>query len=179
MDADGLPLNFLRASRLPLVDADIGGVGVLGCHLPEGVFDDDRRIVPNAQFQKEDFPACTGTEKILIPLRRPVPALVLHKCIIAAQVHGQRFAAAGADGEQLGRDFHIFLPLDPFTDHSFIIKGFLTARLTALEQAVIALRVKKPLFVKARLLKAVVNIRGDDKIIFVLYQLQKIIVDRF
>ena len=80
--------------------------------------------------------------------------------------------------KKLGRDFHIFLPLDHFADHSFVIKGFLTARLTALEQAVIALRVKKPLFVKASLLKAMVNIRGDDKIIFVLYQLKKVLIDR-
>ena len=45
MDADGLPLNFLRASRLALVDADVGGVRVLGCHLPEGVLDDDRGVM--------------------------------------------------------------------------------------------------------------------------------------
>ena len=48
IDADGLPLNFLRANRLPLVDTSVGGVRVLSCHLPEGVFDDDRRIIPNA-----------------------------------------------------------------------------------------------------------------------------------
>ena len=42
IDADGLPLNFLRTNRLPLVDASVGGVRVLGCHLPEGVLDDDR-----------------------------------------------------------------------------------------------------------------------------------------
>lgn len=48
IDADGLPLNFLRASRLPLVDTGVDCVRVLGCHLPEGVFDDDRRIIPNA-----------------------------------------------------------------------------------------------------------------------------------
>ena len=45
IDADGLPLNFLRANRLPLVDADVGGVRVLGCHLPEGVLDDDRGVM--------------------------------------------------------------------------------------------------------------------------------------
>ena len=48
IDADGLPLNFLRANRLPLVDTSVGGVRVLGCHLPEGVFDDDRGVIPNA-----------------------------------------------------------------------------------------------------------------------------------
>ena len=61
---------------------------------------------------------------------------------------------------------------------ALVIKGFLTARLTALEQAVIALRVKQPLFIKARLLKAVIHVGRDNKIIFVLYQLQKVLIDR-
>ena len=67
IDADGLPLDPLGANRLPLVDAGIGGVRVFGSHLPEGILDDDRGIVANAQFQKEDFLPFTGTEKILIP----------------------------------------------------------------------------------------------------------------
>ena len=46
--ADRLLFDLLRAGRLPLVDADVGGVRVLGCHLPEGVFDDDRGIIANA-----------------------------------------------------------------------------------------------------------------------------------
>lgn len=45
IDADGLPLNFLRTNRLPLVDADVGGVWVLGCHLPERVFDDNGGVM--------------------------------------------------------------------------------------------------------------------------------------
>ena len=153
------------------IDADVGGVRVLGCHLPEGVLDDDRGIIANAQLQKEDFPACTGTEKILIPLRCPAPALVFHKFIIAAQVHGQRFAAVGADGEQLGQDFHILLPLYHLPNDRFVIKSFLTARLTALEQTVIALCVEQPLFVKASLLKAVVHVGRNNEIIPILYQL--------
>ena len=48
IDADGLPLNFLRANRLPLVDTSVGGVRVLSCHLPEGVLDDDGGVIANA-----------------------------------------------------------------------------------------------------------------------------------
>lgn len=48
IDADGLPLNFLRANRLPLVDADVGGVRVLGCHLPERIFNDNWGIIAYA-----------------------------------------------------------------------------------------------------------------------------------
>ena len=174
IDADGLQLNFLWANCLPLVDADVGGVWVLGCHLPERVFDDNGRIVPNAQFQKEDFLPCAGPEKVFIPFHCSVPAFVLHEGIIAAQVHGQRLPAVGTGRKKLGRYFHILLPLDHLPNDLLIIKGLLTARLTALEQTVIALRVEQALFIIASFLKAVVNIRGDDKIIFVLYQLQKI-----
>ena len=174
IDADGLQLNFLWANCLPLVDADVGGVWVLGCHLPERVFDDNGRIVPNAQFQKEDFSACMGTEEILIPLRCCVPAFILDKLVVRTQVHGQWFPTVGTDWKKLGRYFHILLPLDHLPNDLLIIKGLLTARLTALEQTIIALRVEQALFIKASFLKAVVNIRGDDKIIFVLYQLQKI-----
>lgn len=98
---------------------------------------------------------------------------------ISESTHGQRLPAVGTGRKKLGRYFHILLPLDHLPNDRLIIKGLLTARLTALEQTIIALRVEQALFIKASFLKAVVNIRGDDKIIFVLYQLQKIIVDRF
>ena len=61
---------------------------------------------------------------------------------------------------------------------SFVIKGFLTARLAALEQTVITLRIEQPLFVKSGFLKAVVHVRGDDEIVLVRHQLQKVVVDR-
>lgn len=170
IDADGLQLNFLWANCLPLVDADVGGVWVLGCHLPERVFDDNGRIVPNAQFQKEDFLPCAGPEKVFIPFRCSVPAFVLHEGIIAAQVHGQRLPAVGTGRKKLGRYFHILLPLDHLPNDLLIIKGLLTARLTALEQAVIALRVEQPLFVEPCFLEAVVHIGGDYKVILILHQ---------
>ena len=81
-------------------------------------------------------------EKVFIPFRCSVPTFVLDKLVVRTQVHGQWFPAVGADREQLSRDFHIFLPLDHFTNHGFVIKGLLTARLTALEQTVIALRIE-------------------------------------
>ena len=120
-----------------------------------------------------------GTEKIFIPLRRSVPAFILDKLVVRTG----SWSVVSHSGDRLEEARSVFfifscrLTISP--NDRLIIKGFLTARLTALEQTIIALRVKQPLLVKARLLKAVVNIRGDDKIIFVLYQLQKIIVDRF
>ena len=93
-----------------------GGVRVLRRHLPEGAFDDGRGIIANAQFQKEDFLPRAGSEKTLIPRRCPMPALVLNKGIIAAEVHGHGLAAVGTGWKKLGQDFHIFLSLDHFTN---------------------------------------------------------------
>ena len=99
-----------------MIDTDVGGVRVLRRHLTEGAFDDGRGIIANAQFQKEDFLPRAGSEKILIPRRCPMPALVLNKGIIEAEVHGHGLAAVGTGWKKLGRDFHIFLSLDHFTN---------------------------------------------------------------
>ena len=129
-------------------------------------------------------------EEIFVPLRRGVPALVLGKFVVAAQVHRNRSAAVRAARKELRRYRHRWRPIcrrrqhtvrygealrfDHRADGFLVVKRLLTARLTALEQTIIALRVEQALFIIASFLKAVVNIRGDDKIIFVLYQLQKI-----
>ena len=92
--------------------------------------------------------------------RCSVPTFILDKLVVGTQIHGHRFPAVGTGRKKLGRDFHILLPCDHFSDHSFVLKGLLTARLTALKETVIALCVKQPLFVKARLLKDVYKRQG-------------------
>lgn len=57
----------MRTNCLPLIDTGISGMGVLRRHLPEGVLDDDRRIVAYTQFQKENALPTSGAEKVLIP----------------------------------------------------------------------------------------------------------------
>ena len=148
--ADRLLFNLLRAYRLTLIDTSIDGIRVLCCHLPEGVLDDNGGVVADSQLQKENPLPLAGAQKILVPLCHSVPALVLYEGIVAEEVHRHRLAAVRANRKKLGRDSHILLPLDHFTDHGFVIKGLLTARLTALEQAVIALRVEQPLFCQSQ-----------------------------
>ena len=82
IDADGLPLDFLRANRLSLVDTGVDRLWILRGHLPERVLDDDGGILANAKFQKEDFLPRAGSEKILITLRRSVPAFILDKLVV-------------------------------------------------------------------------------------------------
>ena len=51
MDADGLLFNFFRHLRDILIDADIGGIFVSLCQLPERILDNDRCIPPDAKLQ--------------------------------------------------------------------------------------------------------------------------------
>ena len=49
-NADGLGLEFPGDVGVRLVHTRVGGQRVLLCHLPEGVFDDDRGIPAHPQF---------------------------------------------------------------------------------------------------------------------------------
>ena len=60
----------------------------------------------------------------------------------------------------------------------FIVEGLRAAGLCALEQPVIALCIKQPLFVEARFLETVVHIGGEHEIVLVLHQVEQIVVDR-
>ena len=129
-----------------------------------------------------------AAQKFAVPLGGGVPAGILYKAVITAQVHREQLAAVRAVGGQVRTEQKFSGWYSParsadhpvrghtlcfyhLPDECLIVESLLTAWFTALEQAVIALRVEQPLLVKASLLKAVINVRGDDKIILVLYQL--------
>ena len=120
--------------------------------------------------------ALMTAKKFIISLRSFVPALVLDEGIIGAQIHRHRLAADGTLWDQLGGDFHILLKLDHVLDAFLIVIGLIVARLTALEESVIALSVEKALFVEACLLELVVNICSDNKIVLVLYKPEQLLV---
>ena len=83
-----------------------------------------------------------------------------------------------ANGNQLGRNTHVFLTIDHFADNGFVVPCLLAAGFAALKQPVIALRVNQPLFVEARLLEAVVDVRGDRKVVLALHQLEQVFIHR-
>lgn len=143
--------------------------------MPEGILDDGRGVVPHAQLQKEELLPRPGAKKIGVPLRGRVPALVLHKCIVAAEVHGHGSAAVGAAGQQVAGHLHILLPLYHLPHELFVVKRLLTARLAALPQAVVALRVEQPLLIEPRPLELVIHVGGDDEVVLVPHQLQKVV----
>ena len=172
IDADGFFADFPGRTGLPQIDANIRSIRPLRRHTPEGVFDDCRGVVPCAQLQKECFAAFMAAQESAVALGGGVPALVLDKGIVAPQIHRHRLAADRATRHKLARHTHIMLLLNHPADDFLIVIGFLAARLTALEQAVIALCVEQAALVKARLLEAMVYVCGQDEIILILNQFQ-------
>ena len=71
----------------------------------------------------------------------------------------------GTVWDQIPGNAHILLLLDHLPDDRFVIKCLLTAGLAALEQAVIALRIEQPLFIKTGFLKLMVHVGGQYEII--------------
>ncbi len=169
--------NFVGTEHLAAIDAGVGRAGIFRGHLPKGILDDDRRVIPDTEFEKQYLLSLTGAQEVCIPPRRRVPALVLDKPVVRAKIHGQGLSAVRTARDERRRNFHVLLLCDHLPDNRFIVPCLLTARLTALKQPVVALRVKQPLFVEACLLKAVVNIRRDDKIVLVLYKTKQFFID--
>ena len=63
-------------------------------------------------------------------------------------------------------------------DHFLVFISFLAARTGTLEQAIIALGVKQSLFVKSGLLKTVIDIGRQHKIVLIFHQPQQVFIDR-
>ena len=117
-----------------------------------------------------------AAEKILVPAGSGVPAVVLYKGHVTAQVHGHGRAADRASGDELGGNLPILLPGHHLPHRFFVVVGFLVAGLGALPQAVVPLGVKQALFVKPGKLELVVHIGGDHEIILVFHQLQQVLI---
>ena len=108
-----------------------------------------------------------AADKVLIAGGRFVSARILDKRIVSAEIHAQRCAAAGAIGNQFGRNAPVVLFAHHAAHGFFIVVGRMRAGDGALPQAVIPLGVKQTLLVKARSLETVIHIGGEDKVILV------------
>lgn len=116
IDANWLPFNFLRANRLSLIDTDVGGVRVVRRHLPEGAFDDGPGYYSQRPIPERGFFATRGfgenSHTAPLPDASPRPQQRYHRS-------GGSWSWACRSGigwKKLGRDFHIFLPLDHFAN---------------------------------------------------------------
>ena len=135
-----------------------------------------------------------GAEEVFVPLRRRVPALILHEAVVAAEVRRQRPSAMRAVRNKLCRHGHfgrfrrskcairrncIALRSDHVLDNLPVIERLRATRLAALEQPVVSLRVEQAVLVKSGFLKAVIHIRCQDKVILVLHKRKQFFIDGF
>ena len=117
-------------------------------------------------------------QEILVAIGRSVPPLVLDKRIVGAQVHRKRGATVRAMGHKRRRDTQVLLVGDHMAYELFVVPCLLAAGLAALEQAVVSLRIKEPLLVKAGALETMVHVCGQHKVVAVAHQIQELIVER-
>jgi len=73
----------------------------------------------------------------------------------------------------------LYLHRNHFPDSLFVVVGSLVTGLRALEQAVVALCVEQPFFVKSCLLELVIDIGGDDEIVLAFQEFEQVVIDRF
>ena len=176
VEKNGLRLQSSQGDGLAQIDAGIGGPGILRRHAQKRHFDDAGGVAAHAQLQKQDAAVSMPMQKILIPPGRGVPALILHKSIVTAQVRGLWPAALGAAGNQLRRHTHFRLLRHHPANNGLVIIRLLMAGLTALPEAVVTLGVEQPRLIKTSQLKLMVHIGCQDKIIPAPDQIQQICI---
>lgn len=111
-----------------------------------------------------------GGNEILVAGGRAVPPCVLHKTVVNAQVGIHRGTAPGAGRKQVGGNLAADLLFNHLADSLFVIVGALVAGNRALEKAEISLHVVEAVLVEASPLKAMADVGGDDKVVFICNQ---------
>ena len=113
------------------------------------------------------------TDEILVTVHGPVPAGVFNEGVIKAHVLRHWCAANRTMGDQCAWNAHVVLLGEHVADDGFVVIRFVTAWHAALKKAKVTLGVEETLFVEAAALKTVVDVGGDDKIIFVTHEIQE------
>ena len=180
--ADAAVRKLAGNPRVVIVQAGVGGVRVLIGPVPEIELDDARRVPAHADLQIQYAIFRMGLREVQIALCGGVPACVLDKAIVRAQVHRQGLSAVWALGQQLRGDGHGG-PDAPGNDqriasaddkalcqhhiphHGLIVPGLLAAGFAALEQAVVALGVEEWFLIYNKITKSnkSIAIISDEK----------------
>ena len=87
VNTDTLPGYLIGRIRLTVVYAGIYRFRIIRCHLPECVFDNSGSVHSHAEFEEKYVLSVIIAEECFIPQSRVMPALVLDKRIVRAQVH--------------------------------------------------------------------------------------------
>lgn len=163
-----------RCARPSYVHAGVRRAAVL-CHgVPEGVFDDDGCVVPDAQLQVQDAVAGVRLAERAVAGGRLVPSAVLAERAVDTQVGNHGRPAARAAGNELARHPLVFLELRHLADLPLVVVRLAGAVAAALEQAVVSLRVEQPRLVEPRQLELVVDIGGEDEVVSPFEDAQKV-----
>ena len=59
---------LLRRVYLPEIQAGVNGFGILSCHSPEWILDDDRCVVANTELQKQNMLSFVLSYKAVFPV---------------------------------------------------------------------------------------------------------------
>ena len=85
---NGLLFQPSHGESLAQIDAGVSCLGILRRHTQERHLDDAGGVAAHAQLQKQDAAVSIPMQEILIPPGRGIPARILHKPIVTAQVRG-------------------------------------------------------------------------------------------
>lgn len=163
-----------RCARPSYVYAGVRRTAVL-CHgVPEGVFDDDGRVVSDAQLQVQDAVARVRLAECAVAGGCLVPSAVLAERAVDAQVGNHGRPAARAAGNELARHPLVFLELRHLADLPLVVVRLAGAVAAALEQAVVPLRVEQPRLVEPCQLELVVDVGSEDEVVPPFEDVQKV-----
>ena len=174
---------MFHGERFAEVDGGVGGVWILHRPLDEGNLEYNGCVAAAAQIQEQQGRTAVRLyvqmppDKFGVSFRGSMPAFVLHKGLIGTQVDLHRAAADRTAGNQLRRDTHVLLLRYHLFDGLLVVVGLLMTGFRALEQAVVALCVEQPLFIKSCLLELMIDVGGDDEIVLVFQQFEQIVID--
>lgn len=179
VDAEGAVCNDMGDRGLLQVDADIAGIWILQGVPPEWILDNGGSVVPHTKLQIQDPFPFVLVQVLLIAAVGLIPSVILHKGLIAAQIHRHGTAADRAVGNERCGDPHVFLLRNHLPYFIFVAVGLGVTRCDALPEAVISLGLKQPVRMEACELKLMVHICGENEVVSFFDKLQQLCVDRF
>lgn len=155
--------------------------------MPEWVLDNARRVSTYTKLKVDYVHTFMATQELVVALGGRMPTLVFHKGIVATQISNHGPTANGTVRDKPTRNTHagvarLGCALSLSGHHSayllLVIVCFLMAWLAALEQAIIALRIKQTMLIYARQLELMVHIGGEHKVVAPLQKLDQLFIER-
>ena len=156
--------QLLWDARLAAADAHQRSLGPVCRHLLEGVTNDGRRIVADAQLQENNFIPFVLFQKFLIPAALGIPLRILNEIHILADVDLHAFPAAGAVRHQIRGNTAIPLLFTHLHHEVVVVIERIVATAGTLQFSVVSLHRPDAQRVKARFIKLCVHVGGDNEV---------------